>query len=484
MKGRHLMKTKDMSYYVKSLIGLVIMFGFRHLPPIGPLTPLGMQVTGIFIGLIYLCCVVDIIWPSMVGLIALGMSDYCTVTEAISAGFGSELVWMMLIILILAEGISQSGLGEILARWIITRKGLRNRPMLFTFVYMVSFGVCALLISSNASVILAWAIFYNIADMVGYKRGERYSTMMIIGCFLSCIIYEGLFAFQSWWLVLAQTFKDMTGYGINYVTYFIIGFIIETLVNLLWLLAMKYVFKCDFEKLNGVDVEKLGGEEELKLNFQHKMLFFCFGLIVAYVLVTIVLPPEWPFVALLNQITQAGWFALVLVLAMVVRYKEKPVLEFSKVASTGLSWSILMMCAAIIPVARALTSEGTGVTELLNNILSPLFSGMNPVVFLAAILILQMFLTNVGSNMATGIVLMTVIIPFVGNYYFSPSLVGMIIIFVATMGFILPGSSGMAPYLYSNKWIEVKDIYKYGLFYCGLFFISAFPVYLIASFII
>ena len=478
------MSTNTKKYYLKSLIGLTFMFGFRYLPPIGPLTSLGMQVTGIFIGLIYLCCVVDIIWPSMIGLIALGMTDYCTVTEAISSGFGSELVWMMLIILVLAEAISQSGLGEILARWFITRKALQKRPMLFTFVYMVVFGVCALLISSNASVILAWAIFYNIADMAGYKKGEKYSTMMIIGCFLSCIIYEGLFAFQSWWLVLAQTFKDMTGCSINYVTYFIIGFLIETVVNLLWLLSMKFIFKCDFEKLNSIDTAKLEGEGEMKLNFQHKTLLFCFGLIVSYVLATVLLPADWAIVDLLNRITQAGWFALVLVVAMVIHYKNKPVLEFSKVASTGLSWNILLMCAAIIPVARALTSNGTGVTELLSSILSPLFSGMSPVVFLAAILIMQMFLTNVGSNMATGVVLMTVILPFVGNYYFSPSLVGMMIIFVATMGFILPGSSGMAPYLYSNKWIEVKDIYKYGLFYCLIFFISAFPIYLIASFII
>lgn len=118
------MKSKNLNYYVKSAIGLIIMFGFQFLPEIGPLTHVGMQVTGVFIGLIYLCCVVDIIWPSMIGLIALGMTDYCSVTEAISSGFGSELVWMMLIILILAEAINQSGLGEILARWIITRKAL------------------------------------------------------------------------------------------------------------------------------------------------------------------------------------------------------------------------------------------------------------------------------------------------------------------------------------------------------------------------
>lgn len=481
------MKSKNLNYYVKSAIGLIIMFGFQFLPEIGPLTHVGMQVTGVFIGLIYLCCVVDIIWPSMIGLIALGMTDYCSVTEAISSGFGSELVWMMLIILILAEAINQSGLGEILARWIITRKALHGKPMLFTLVYMIAFGLCSLLISSNASVLLAWAIFYNIADMVGYKKGERYSTMMILGSFLACILYEGLFAFQSWWLVLAQTFEDMTGYGINYVTYFIIGFTIETLVTLVYVLAMKYIFKCDFDKLKDVDIEALERDTsvEMKLNVRHKTLFFCFLLVVLYVLVTIVLPADWPIIALLNRITQAGWFALVLVLAMVLRERSgEPILDFQKVASGGLNWSILMMCAAIIPAARAVTSEGTGVTELLSNVLSPILSGMHPVVFIATVLLVMMFLTNIGSNMATGVVLMTVIIPFVGDYYFSPALIGMIIIFVATMGFILPGSSGMAPYLYGNKWIEVKDIYKYGLMYCLIFFICALPVYLIASFIV
>ena len=68
---------------------------------------------------------------------------------------------------------------------------------------------------------------------------------------------------------------------------------------------------------------------------------------------------------------------------------------------------------------------------MLNGILSPIFSGMHPVVFIITLVIMMMVLTNIGSNMATGVVLMTVIIPFVGDYYFSPSLVGMIIISVS-----------------------------------------------------
>ena len=41
------MKSKDMKYYIKSVIGLLIMFGFGQLPPIDPLTPMGMRILGL-----------------------------------------------------------------------------------------------------------------------------------------------------------------------------------------------------------------------------------------------------------------------------------------------------------------------------------------------------------------------------------------------------------------------------------------------------
>lgn len=44
---------KNTSYYIKALITIVIMFGFGQLPPIDPITPLGMNIVGIFIGLLF-----------------------------------------------------------------------------------------------------------------------------------------------------------------------------------------------------------------------------------------------------------------------------------------------------------------------------------------------------------------------------------------------------------------------------------------------
>ena len=128
---------------------------------------------------------------------------------------------------------------------------------------------------------------------MGYKKGERYSTMMIIGCFLSAILFEGLLAFLNWLPAFCLTYQNMTGVGINYVTYFIIGFIVATLMIFLSVLAMKFIFKCDFSKLNNIDVEALKSEGIGRLNFRHKFYLVCFGLIVAYVILTTVLPADF-----------------------------------------------------------------------------------------------------------------------------------------------------------------------------------------------
>ena len=457
------------------------MFGTGFLPPISGVTPLGMRVMGIFIGMIFLLCVVDIIWPSMLTIIALGLSGYCSVEDAIASGFGSDIVWMMLILLVLAEGMASSGLGEVIARWIITRKFLNGRPELFTFIYIVAFGVCAPLVTSNVAVVLSWTIFYYIADYPGYQKGERYSTMLILGSFLTSIMYEGLFSFQSWLLALSMTFQEMTGVVFNHVLYFFLGFIALTLMAVLMVAAMKYIFKCDFDKLRSMDVSSLQNAEANKLTKQHKGYLLCFALIVFYIVGATLFPEGGAIRGFLTNVTQGGWFTIVFCLAIIVRMDGRPLLDFPKVVKEGANWNILLMCAAVIPTARALTSDGTGVKDLMTNILSPILGSMSPVLFIAVVIVVMLILTNLGSNMATALVMMTIVIPIAEQYSFNPMVIAMAIVLVANMGFILPGSSGMASYIYSNDWLTTGDIYKYGGVYCVCFLIPAIAVYVAAS---
>ena len=65
---------KMISYYSHSLIVILLIFGFRYLPTIAPLTDYGMQIIGIFLGCLYGWTMVSVIWPSFLGLLALGFT--------------------------------------------------------------------------------------------------------------------------------------------------------------------------------------------------------------------------------------------------------------------------------------------------------------------------------------------------------------------------------------------------------------------------
>ena len=61
----------DLSYFIHSAICLAVMFGFGRIPPLEPLTPLGMQLVGIFLGVLYGWIFIDIIWPGIAALLEL-----------------------------------------------------------------------------------------------------------------------------------------------------------------------------------------------------------------------------------------------------------------------------------------------------------------------------------------------------------------------------------------------------------------------------
>ena len=108
-------KTKDFSYWIHMAITIVIMVGFGYLPAPEPVTPFGMQVLGIFIGMVYGWSMVDQIWPSLFGIIMLAVVDYDTIGNLLIAGWGSGTVWTIVMVLVFAQAVSDAGVTEYLA---------------------------------------------------------------------------------------------------------------------------------------------------------------------------------------------------------------------------------------------------------------------------------------------------------------------------------------------------------------------------------
>ena len=100
-----MMHKADKVYSVHVAIGLVLMFGVGFLPPFSVVTPIGMQLIGIFLGLIYLWSTCGILWPSLLGLIAVALSDYTDINGVIAAAFGNPTIIVLIFILALLGAI-------------------------------------------------------------------------------------------------------------------------------------------------------------------------------------------------------------------------------------------------------------------------------------------------------------------------------------------------------------------------------------------
>ena len=125
-------KTKDSMYYVHCAIGVLLMFCFRFLPAPEPITGLGMQTLGVFIGLIYMWSFVDTLWPSILGLVALALTDYGTIYSVCMNSFGNSTAVMLFLFLGIVVVIEQSGLATWLANKFLGIKAFNGKPWLFT----------------------------------------------------------------------------------------------------------------------------------------------------------------------------------------------------------------------------------------------------------------------------------------------------------------------------------------------------------------
>ena len=116
--------------YVHAIIMFVIMFGVGTLPTFGQVTPLGMKILGVFLGTMYGWIFIDLLWPSLIGLVVLGLTEYTTIGEAFASALSTATGIQVIITCLFASALEKIGATEVLSNWILTREPLRKNPWL------------------------------------------------------------------------------------------------------------------------------------------------------------------------------------------------------------------------------------------------------------------------------------------------------------------------------------------------------------------
>lgn len=158
--SKQLAKTPT-SYWVKFAIFLFLVFGFGFVvPPFGGITPMGMTMMGVFLGLIYAFVFLDnVLYPAFIIMFAIVLFGYMKSSAIIQGWLGTPTAMQMIAFLTLTAGVKETGAAEVIARWIITRKWAQHRPMAFSFAMLLASYIAGAFLPPTANLIFFIEIF-------------------------------------------------------------------------------------------------------------------------------------------------------------------------------------------------------------------------------------------------------------------------------------------------------------------------------------
>lgn len=456
-------KKSDAKYYVHSVIGLILMFGIPLIPPVEPITHIGMQIGGIFIGLVYLWSTVGLFWPSLLGIVAFAFTDYIDM-NGMFACFSAYLPMLMLFCMILFGAIGDCGLTRYIAHWFLKRKIINGRPSVFNFLFFMAVFAVSAIVDPLMAMLVLWPTMYIIFEEVGYQKTDTYCKIMLVASFVAVTLGQSTLPFFGGQLVILGAFEVASGIPTNYMAYIVFNIVTSIVVLAVVTLVIKFVLRPDMSKMAAISVEQINKEELPPMNVQQKAYVFVTVLFFIFALGPSVLPADWAITQFMNDINLVGFTILALAVLAFIKVDGKPILEPVRICKEYVMWDLYLLVVVCVFLAGSLMAPETGLREWLVGVLTPVFSVGGPLFFSVVLIVIGALVTNVANNAITGAILMQIIVamgPVVGVQ--NQAALAMTVCLVTFMAILTPAGSPYAAVFHSNKdKISSGEILKYG----------------------
>jgi len=448
--------------YIYAIIGIILMFSGWFIPPVEPITEVGMQIVGIFVGLIWLWSTSGMLWPSLLGIAALIASDFGTMTSVLAASFGNMNVINCILMMAFFGVIEQYGVNGYIIRWILTRKIINGRPWVFTFVYLFTALLLAAVCSPFATLFLFWSLTYKLADDLGYKKGDAYISFLIFGIALCAGLSAPILPFKGWILQIGGIWQSMSGaaaftYGQH------LGVVLPVALTILacYVLLMRFVFRTDVSKLKEINADYFNATPLPPMTGLQKFLLVSIPALIICLFLPGILPKSWALTVLLNKLGVPGIAMIAFSIFCIVHVDGKPIVDMKYLAGEKISWDLPVLLACVMSVSSALTDDMTGVKPFLSALLDPIFGGLSPFALFVVIMLVCVVLTNLANNGVIALLLLSIV--YISTASMDISNIGIfvsMIAFMSQVAFLIPGSSLYGALLHSNEWIGAPMIYK------------------------
>jgi len=433
--------------YLHVLIVVLLMFMFGFIPAPAPITAYGMQILGIFIGLVYGWTFCGLAWPSILALIALGLTEYGITETVLSSVYGQANLILMIFGFMVFAPLGESGLTEYLGNKLLSIKFMQGRPLvMIATIYAGVFLIALTGINGYLLMFFLMGIFIDMFKGLGYQKGDRFIPMFLCGMFIQTAFANLFLPFMPFPVMVFGA----AGVAVNGIRYMLFSLIFILFLDMALITLFK-IFHLNLKPLQDIDYGEIREKTRQPLsNYQKALLMIVIMFIVLMFIVGIFSAVDGNGLQrILAKIGIYGVIAFVLVVMMIVKIEGKQLLTMETLA-TGVNWNIVFLYSMALTMSNVLTSADTGISTFVVGITAPILATLSEYWFLLLLGVITLLLTNIGNNVVVIFTMITVIKMMLGaNLPINGVLAVAVVLYSGlSTGYLLPAASVSASLIF------------------------------------
>lgn len=394
------------------ILGLLCMFLGKVLPPMGGLTSAGIQVLGIFAGVLVMWLTIAIHWPSLLGIAMLATVPGLNLNKLLAVSVGNSTFSFLLFTFMCTYALSKTPFVKRCAiRFICSRIARKG-----SWWFLISYGASVLIIGMFMSPVVLFVIYLPILDAIceelQLQNKDSLTNSMVLGQLICAEMSCGMTPIAHVFPIMALGFYSAaTGKTIAYGDYMMFAVPVGLICFGALMLIFRFVLKPNMSKIANLDFDALEKTVPPMEKYEKIVLSIC-ALVVIMWIVPGFLKSSCPGIYQFFKNQGTAFPPLVgASLLCLLTLGGKPLLDFKEAVSKGVDWSSIIMAAGTLALGAAMTNKTVGITEWITQTIAPLLqsaSAASLVLFLIAWASIQ---TNVSSNMVTVTVVTAIAIP-------------------------------------------------------------------------
>lgn len=452
------------------IIGALIYF---LLPAANGLTPLGVRLLSVFVPTILTWLFIGGSgWSALMTVSAIVLLNVFDQSMAFQMLWGTSLVTMVIPFFMLATVLEESGAIEYLVKWIISRKIVHGRPVLFMILFIVSLWIVNVFVHPFVVVVLYFKILKQITEDIGETKGSSFYNAfgMLIG-WISQFSDGTLIWLRPWILSMVAVIAayGFEGFNVNiFLRVSILYLLIATAVLFVIILVWQ---RPDLSKLKNFDDAAMRAElKNTPLSRSAKISMLGMVVVMACYLLTS-FTFLGPVATYLGALPVACPISFVVAILCVVTVDGKPVINLGK-AALNVPWDTVLFLGSIMFYASIFGREEYGIAIMLQNLLTPLVQSIPVSIVMLIALVAASIFTNLASNSVSVIVIAASFVPALLNLAGANRAqilaFGACIILVSATAICTPSACGVMGLLYTPQHMEWNGTKRYSITICAI----------------